>query len=405
MCINCKKLYLIITILLIFGKASFSGGSGITLNSGASLRLEPDNTTQFVSINILVDKTKLIDKSHTILFAEFLLDAIKKEFESLPGVTQLKPLQFIPQNPYNWMEQGVLVHKMKKQDFNKNISKILDIFTNKLKVGYNQSLDIVLEKNDFYADSLLWLNSNMFNPDSLYSCLDTLSRSRFKKYFSDNNVNEAINVWISGNYDPLDILTILKDKRKKIQENIVPVYQTKSFEKHLPDIIIDNPQYTLIRIPLKPVTPDMVIIREFLADHLNLYFLQNMPRSEIRFYYPWNANPAFLSIIIDKNKRDIFKADSLKQCILKLKSITNEQLKTWYYNIYLKKIKFIYTDADTRIIYKQLSEMYFGDCNAIFNVFIESKFPYERLRSALIKFIKNRKLAESGGRRAWSDVP
>jgi hypothetical protein len=390
MCINCKKLYSIITLLLIFGKASFSGGSVITLNSGASLQLEPDNTAQFVYINILVDKTKLTDKSHNLLYAEFLLNAIKKEFESLPGVTQLKPLQFLPQNPYNWMEQGIFVHKIKKQDFNKNISKILDIFTNKLKVVYNQSLDIVLKKNNFYADSLLWLNSNIFNPDSLYSCLDTLSRLRFKKYFSDNNVNDAINLWISGNYDPLDILTILKDKRKKIQESIVPVYKTKSFEKDLSDIIIDNSQYTLIRMPLKPVNPDMVIIREFFADHLNLYFLQNMPHSEIRFYYPWNVNPAFLSIIIDKNKRDIFKADSLKQYISKLKSITNEQLKTWYYNVYLKKIEFIYMDTETRIIYKQLSEMYFGDCNAIFNVFIESKFPYERLRSVLMRFIENR---------------
>ena len=358
----------------------------IELESGYKLTLEPTSEIDFVVIQIMLDKTKCLSKIEDLVYSELVLQSIKSNLEELPGIINILPLQYRPEHPYNWREHRFLIHKIKKEDFAQKVVEITSFLNNKLRISNRSISDLLFERSKILADSIQYTAEDFLSIKEVFAKIESITRLDVQNFFSEKDLTNCVNIYIYGDFNPLDILPDLAISQTNEQTS----FQEKIINNSLPrnDAEISEIKGNLyLKIPIAPVSPESIIANAFLVDYLDAYLSLRYSEAQIRYYTPWSFERTYLTIIIENSFQNKEEFDSLLILLSELNNIKKETLYDWYYSKYVTKIEWLFNNLDEYLINRQLSKLYFYNYETMFRIYYRDSLSFNKVYSMLNEFL------------------
>lgn len=359
------------------------------LTSGTRVTLEPNSASASVSVHFLLDKTLFAAEKNGLIFSEIFIQALSRKCQTLPGVTKTFPARQFPEVPYNWAEQGIILLKMRSDEFIHHAPEIVAIFNDARKISSNNSFNLNIHENLMNADSLLWSDTTFAILKNYKTNRGNRFRNEWREFLDTGKVYRSLYVRISGNFNLLDVLLALKPflAQDETSSNApLAVGNDTPPVAHSVRTMSSDGLYCLFETGR--VTPEKVLILTYLTDHLKIFFAEQIPNSRLRINYPWSSGSARFSIHLEFRHNDFTDLQRLRYFLVQLHALPELQIKNWYFSNYLKRISAIYHDDDQRLLYRQLGLLYFADSDALFRVFTEDGFPQDHLQQCLTQILE-----------------
>lgn len=381
------KSFLIFALLLASFITTGASAKELILESGAMISLEPDRKAPFIYVTIFLDKASIVGTNRDLFYAEYFLYSLSKTLEKIPCRIHYQEPGHVPEFPYNWLEQGFIILKCKKEFFNRSFPDILEILSKKPAWNYHDSWNFSFEKYAFECDSSIWLSYKKFNPDSLFIEFRAPSERRYNQFYEKKLPMNRLYAHFYGSFDLVDIYPYLNHNDADLIKNDRPqIYFSEPLNTQK-QVVARCGNDVIIRIKRNPLTKTEVIAEHFLADYFKLFLKQRFPMVQIKFYAPWSFTDSYLSIRLF-NAGDLnIKNDLIGPMREKLLTLPDSLLKSWYYDRYTTYTTYLHADVEKRLILRHLSGAYLNSRNLFFNVIPEYAFPVKTVKKNLIRLI------------------
>ncbi len=335
-----------------------------TLPSGTTLMISPDRHADYVGLYLLIDKRSFKSNNYRLYLINHYLRGLGIELEKFGGITQIYPMTYLPESPYNFKEQGYLIYKIKSDDFEKNQYQILNRFIGKPKPGrylfYDQNRLIERSVNigsSFPADSVRHLNI-------------LFKKKNFSQFINNVTLKKNIYLYISGNVNVFQIV----NNALKIGGNTAVTEENPARKDTLPDR--GNRYWTFV-------------LQRYLVGQMKLKIGGKLGNELARLYAPLENNGESIRLWIQtKNHNNAISLNDVQQIFSDKGSF-----ELWYRKNYLAYLEWIYKDPDQRALLSLLSQMYFGR-NLVFKITLKPEI--ERIEKLFGNFREHILIGEPG---------
>jgi hypothetical protein len=352
------------------------------IQPGRKIIIETKSNCSYVLIQFLVDKTKISEESRLGLYTEYFIKTMERRFESLGGLVISHGPRFIPDSPYNWLEQGLLTVILSSDDFLKNLGSITTLIINPKTVIPMNRTNFIAGRNAIKADSV-------FYDQQVYQLLKQIMFLQPKRFNANDReldlveeIQRHTHVYFFGNLNPVDLVSQFENNSAVLTRDSHSAF-TNQIQTSCRTSV--EQLRRIVQVDCGPISLPRILASEALKHCLHSAL--SKAGYSARTYSPWqngHLRLVFDIIFRDSSAMHDFSVNRLTAWI---GSDTTNGLNEWYFREYLPGLNFIEAHPERRILLRQLSELYFDDADRFFRVYTQQTFPKNEIREYLTEWI------------------
>ncbi len=356
---------------------------------GTQIILQPDDDCDVTKIQVIMDKRPWQGQWIRLAIADLYFNQLAARLAGFEGSIDLKPTQFMPGQPYNWLETRVLSFSALPSELSDQWAAFWRVISkHRIDRGDDEAF-IMLQQMQMAADAPL--NNVRGIPQNLARGITDITESEMRAILPVDQIQSQLSIFISGRFETLDVLEDANSQKSAAAEKSVlaePTGTVRIINKQN-RVIVRNNRIT-IHYKVPPVTIEGHIARAFVMYHTREFFNIHWPQAEIRGYIPWNTEPALISLMVERDGiGNDFNMDGFIEWMARIHLRLDDMLSRWYYAQYIPKLTARFFDYDSRLTAQNLSRLYFGDTgHRLFRVYVKKRLPLKTIEKDIEQWIK-----------------
>lgn len=342
--------------------------------SGSDFLLEVDKEASFVNIHFLLDVSRWQEAGGEGAATMWFVKMLQRELRQIGAVVNYIPAGFQPSSAFNPQEVGYCSAKIPDDKFPLLLNLLAKIEQNKFNYhAYRRAENI-----RFFVDSLLVVKLSRSHPDEKSFAFTEFSPFRKAAYFRQHKIQPYLHIYLYGNFDTLDFLQQIPlagndpagERAKTGRKQNLAVQKTEAFAS-------SDKQYFWFELP--PSNHLQAITLQWLDDMLHSIFTEINPSVHTDIFYPYTFGQGIFLLALENRSFTPGDWQRFRTEVADIRLKPADCFRSWYRNVYIPRLKFIYDNPSQRAARYLLSGLYFSDAAEIFRVYTEENLPVKEM--------------------------